>query len=107
MVYVNSSNNYDVKWECVNQAYTIIPQEKNNFVIDDLDLLKGEIVEKNGHINPYQFTVSVNSRINISDYILYYAGVICKIRDNKIIKEWLVVTSFLKKQYILSKQYID
>lgn len=84
-LFQDSSNNYDVKWECVNQAYTIIPQEKNNFVIDDLDLLRGEIVEKNGHINPYQFTVSVNSRINISDYILYYAGVICKITDNKLV----------------------
>ena len=84
-LFQDSSNNYDVKWECVNQAYTIIPQEKNNFVIDDLDLLRGEIVEKDGYINPYQFTVSVNSRINISDYILYYTGVICKITDNKLI----------------------
>lgn len=84
-LFQDSSNNYDVKWECVNQAYTIIPQEKNNFVIDDLDLLRGEIVEKDGHINPYQFTVSVNSRVNISDYILYYTGVICKITDNKLV----------------------
>ena len=103
-LFQDSSNNYDVKWECVNQAYTIIPQEKNNFVIDDLDLLKGEIVEKNGHINPYQFTVSVNSRINISDYILYYAGVICKIRDNKIITQTNVYESITGEQGILQKK---
>ena len=103
-LFQDNSNNYDVKWECVNQAYTIIPQEKNNFVIDDLDLLRGEIVEKNGHINPYQFTVSVNSRINISDYILYYAGVICKIRDNKIIAQTDVYESITGEQSILQKE---
>ena len=99
-LFQDSSNNYDVKWECVNQAYTIVPQEKNNFIIDDLDLLKGEIVEKNGHINPYQFTVSVN----ISDYILYYAGVICKIRDNKIIAQTDVYESITGEQGILQKE---
>ena len=84
-LFQDDLNNYNIKWECVNQAYTVTPQEKNNFVINDLGLLRGEVVKKNGYINPYQFTVSVNSRINISDYMLYYAGIICKITDNKLV----------------------
>ena len=79
-------NTYHAEWECVNQAYTVIPQyteyDGDEFLIEDLDLLQAK-PKKEGD-NPFQFTVSVNNYLNISDYILYYSGVICKITDNRI-----------------------
>ena len=79
-------NTYHAEWECVNQAYTVIPQyteyDSDEFLIEDLDLLRAK-PQKEGD-NPFQFTVSVNNYLNISDYILYYSGVICKITDNRI-----------------------
>ena len=79
-------NTYHAEWECVNQAYTVIPQyteyNGDEFLIEDLDLLRAK-PKKEGD-NPFQFTVSVNNYLNISDYILYYSGVVCKITDNRI-----------------------
>lgn len=79
-------NTYHAQWECINQAYTVIPQyveyDGDEFLIEDLDLLRAK-PQKEGD-NPFQFTVSVNNYLNISDYILYYSGVICKITDNRI-----------------------
>lgn len=79
-------NTYHAQWECINQAYTVIPQytkyDGDEFLIEDLDLLRAK-PQKEGD-NSFQFTVSVNNYLNISDYILYYSGVICKITDNRI-----------------------
>ena len=79
-------NTYHAHWECINQAYTVIPQyveyDGDEFLIEDLDLLRAK-PQKEGD-NSFQFTVSVNNYLNISDYILYYSGVICKITDNRI-----------------------
>lgn len=79
-------NTYHAQWECINQAYTVIPQyveyDGDEFLIEDLDLLRVK-PQKEGD-NPFQFTVSVNNYLNISDYILYYSGVVCKITDNRI-----------------------
>ena len=79
-------NTYHAEWECVNSAYTVIPQyteyNGDEFLIEDLDLLRAK-PKKEGD-NPFQFTVSVNNYLNISDYILYYSGIICKITDNRI-----------------------
>lgn len=79
-------NTYHAQWECVNQAYTVIPQhteyDGDEFLIEDLDLLRAK-PQKEGD-NSFQFTVSVNNYLNISDYILYYSGVVCKITDNRI-----------------------
>lgn len=79
-------NTYHAQWECINQAYTVIPQyveyDGDEFLIEDLDLLRAK-PQKEGD-NPFQFTVSVNNYLNISDYILYYSGVVCKITDNRI-----------------------
>ena len=82
----DQTNTYHAEWECVNQAYTVIPQyteyNGDEFLIEDLDLLRTK-PQKEGD-NPFQFTVSVNNYLNISDYILYYSGVVCKITDNRI-----------------------
>ena len=79
-------NTYHAQWECINQAYTVIPQyteyDGDEFLIEDLDLLRVK-PRKEGE-NPFQFTAYVNNYLNISDYILYYSGVICKITDNRI-----------------------
>lgn len=79
-------NTYHAQWECINQAYTVIPQyveyNGDEFLIEDLDLLRAKPQKKGD--NPFQFTVSVNNYLNISDYILYYSGVVCKITDNRI-----------------------
>ena len=79
-------NTYHAEWKCVNQAYTVIPQyteyNGDEFLIEDLDLLRAK-PKKEGD-SSFQFTVSVNNYLNISDYILYYSGVVCKITDNRI-----------------------
>lgn len=71
-IFDNKNNTFSFNWNCINDVYNILNLENN--VTTAIDLLRFN------DNNQQQFAVSVNSDINISEYLCYYTGVTCKIK---------------------------
>lgn len=71
-IFDNKNNTFSFNWNCINNVYNILNLE--NDVTTTIDLLRFN------NNSQQQFTVSVNSNINISEYLCYYIGVTCKIK---------------------------
>lgn len=71
-IFDNKNNTFSFNWNCINNVYNILNLENN--VTTTIDLLRFN------DNNQQQFAISVNSNINISEYLCYYIGVTCKIK---------------------------